>query len=98
MDLKTQLHSSNGTKLLIFTAPYCGQCLKQKQILREYVKDKQDIELIEFDVSKEIDCAREDFYVKHMPTTNLYINGFLVHQFFGLFPVKVLEDKINESV
>lgn len=60
-------------KILIFSAPWCGQCKAYHPIAEKFMKEHSEIEITDINVEDDMDSANK-YNVKNLPTTVILDN------------------------
>ena len=88
--LKLDTHMT--IKIEVFTAPGCAKCGRAKDVLRDMVSERQDVEWREVDILQDMDYAVD---LGVLSTPAIAINGVLV--FTGLPSQKKLLHALESS-
>ena len=86
---------NNGGQLLVFTAPWCGFCNKQKPVLEELAKN--NIWIGEVDGDENLELVTK-YSVQAFPSFVLLKDGNIISQFKGLRSKDELINIINKRI
>ncbi len=85
----------DGIKLVVFTAPWCGYCNKQKPVLEELTKQSIWVGEVNGDENPHLTTR---FSVQAFPAFVLFKDGNPVHNFLGYHSKNELKDKIKNYI
>ena len=80
-------------ELLVFTAEWCGPCIKMKPII-DNLANKFGITVEKLDVENS-DEAVEFYSIKSIPTIVVVKDGVTLEKISGYMPSEVLENKLK---
>ncbi len=86
---------NNGVQLLVFTAPWCGFCNKQKPVLEELAKN--NIWIGEVDGDENLELVTK-YSIQAFPSFVLLKDGNIINQFRGLRSKEELIKIINKRI
>lgn len=80
-------------KLLLFSAPWCGQCKAYHPIVDKFIKSHPQLELEEINVEEDEELA-EKYKIKNLPTTIILDNDKEISRSTGILNNSQLEKLI----
>jgi thioredoxin 1 len=82
--------TKDGTKLVFFTAPWCGYCAKQKPVLEELSAHNYWIGEVNGDENPHLTTQ---YSIQAFPSFILFKDGNIISQFVGFHPKEELLKK-----
>lgn len=82
-----------NTKILFFSAPWCGPCKQMKKRLTENIKNELSIEII--DISENVTKSCE-YQVMNVPTFIKIVDGKEVSRKVGSMTIDSLRGMLND--
>lgn len=98
MIIKEYLKTEEATKILLFTAEWCGPCGILKKTLKKVIKNYQDdINIYKINVDKESELANS-FNVRSIPTLLFIKNNKVEKTTIGIASEETLKEMINKLI
>ena len=92
---KEEVLEHSGLVLVEFVAKWCGYCRIISSTMEQLVVDYQGkIRLFKLDVDQNRKTASE-YVIHNLPTIVFFKNGKIVDRITGVFPMRVITEKLN---